>query len=127
MRTWIPTVLFVFLLVPFALGEDPASDPTEADEAMKRALEEARRREQPGAPGRETPVVVPAVAVRGVMEAEGRPAAALLEVDRSPALLVHAGDRVVLGGAWAEMLVKEIGPAGVRVEFMPGSREVLLR
>lgn len=127
MRTWIPIVLFVLLLVPAALGEDPASDPTEADEAMKRALDEARRREQPGAPGRETPAAVPAVAVRGVVEAEGRPAAALLEVDKGSALLVHAGDRVALRGGWSELVVKEIGPAGVRVEFMPGSREVLLR
>lgn len=127
MRTRIASVLFVLFLVPVALGEDPGSDPTEADEAMRRALEEARRRAQPGASGPETPVVVPVIAVRGVVEVEGRPAAALLEIDKGPALLVHAGDRVALGGAWTEMVVVEIGPAGVRVEFMPGSREVLLR
>lgn len=150
MRLQTAVILFGLALVPPVRGEDPpapkpeekapapktdgAADPTAEDEAIRRAREAARGAAG-GGPDRELPPpVVPATALRGVVEIEGRPPAALIEVAGQKAL-VHVGDKVLLQareGAvparrYERFEVLAISEDGVTVRFTPEPLEVIVR
>lgn len=151
MRFRIAVILFGLALVPLVRGEDApppkpeekapapkpdgAADPTAEDEAIRRAREAARGAAGGSGPDRELPPpVVPATALRGVVEIEGRPPAALIEVAGQKAL-VHVGDKVLLpvreGAAPARRYerfeVLAISEDGVTVRFTPEPLEVIVR
>jgi len=126
-------LLLVLLLATTGRSEetDPERDPFEPTPV----LEEAARRSQERAPDAPGPGqadsrgdATPAVGVRlsAYLELEGRPAAALLEVD-GRTLLVRAGDRLTWTGPAGEVEATVTGLADGRVRLRVGETETFIR
>jgi hypothetical protein len=118
---------------PPAVGDAP-EDPTEPDPEFRPPRGPGGTR--PGPSSLPAEPVLPRIVLRGFVEVDGRPPAALLEFEGGAATLVHAGERVILpqpptgapaGRRYEEVLVKELKEGGVRLVFVPDSREVLVR
>ena len=114
---------------------EPLRDPTEPDPGLRPVRPGGTDGQGNPLPGVLEPALPP-VALRGFIEVEGRPPAALLQISSAPAILVHAGDRIALGGAengatgarwFTQVLVKEVRDGTALLVFSPGDKEVVIR
>ena len=100
-----------------------SADPTQASSRLRQALRGPERSERVAPP---PTIKIPEITLKGLLQAEGKPASAVLEVKGKGHVTVVAGSRILLtGNDNGALLVKKVGVDGVEIE-VPGVKELLV-
>jgi len=99
-----------------------SADPTQASSRLRQVLRGPERSERTPPPA----IKIPEITLKGLLQAEGKPASAVLEIKGKGHVSVVAGSRILLNGSDnGALLVKKVGVEGVEIE-VPGVKEMLV-
>ena len=119
-------MFFAFAATALAQNADkPKHDPTQVSPKLRDALKTPE-----SAGGRARAFMLPKITVKGMVQAAGKPAAAVIEVEGTGILLVRSGSEVRLSDAERTpglLVVREVSKNGVRVEVAGLEGEVVVR